>query len=890
MGLNLDLDHVALSALRKFDGQNHRNLTPGEIAQIAGRAGRHMNDGTFGVTGGADPLDAELIERLENHNFEPIRTLQWRNRAMDFSTLFALRESLREIPAMARLARARMADDVFALEAIAGDTELAPLANSPAAVALLWDVCQIPDYRKISASNHAELVGTLYKSLRTGNERIDEDWFAKQVAFSDRTDGDIDTLSNRLAHIRTWTFVSNRANWLKDPAHWQARTREIEDKLSDALHECLTQRFVDRRTSALVKGMRDKDELTAEVADDGAIKVENHYVGRLKGFRFVHDAESVEGINQKAARAAATQAVSRELGMRSRRVAAAKADAMKLTRKGLVLWRNEEIAEVTASDDPLKPTVTLLVDDTIAAPDREKLQARLDAWVVEIIGDKLKSLVEISKAEDVTGLARGIAYRMKENFGILKRETVAEEIKSLDQTARAQLRKYGVRFGAFNVFFPALLKPAPADLALSLWCLKNANTNGLSRDALPEPPRPGLTSVATDQTIPEAFYRAAGYHVCGPRAVRLDILERLADLIRPLLAWRQNKEPNAAAGTPPRGSTGDGGFLVLPEMMSILGCSPDELSNVLKSLGFWPDRRIVKPVAIAPAPVAAAPAAEEALAASSESGTPSEIPAEVVATPVEPTAPAETATAVEMAPAPAETAPQVMDVPAASTPTEAAPEEPKYEDVWRPRRPNQRAQGERAERTPRPDRAPRDRSRYRKPPGATDAPAEAGATVVAADGSPAAAPTTGPDGAPRRDGDRGPRRDGDQGSRRERGRGRDGGRDNNRRPNAEGPTAKPADGAVAGAPEARKPNDDRGSGRPGDRRDDRRGSGPNRGGDRPRRDGDRPRRDGDRDQSRGPKVVSAAPSKKSADPDSPFAALSVLREQLANRSKEKNSN
>ena len=859
MGLNLDLDHVALSALRKFDGQNHRNLTPGEIAQIAGRAGRHMNDGSFGVTGGADPMDADLIERLETHNFEPIRTLQWRNRDMDFSTLFSLRESLRDIPKMPRLARARMADDVAALETVASEPELASLANSRAAVELLWDVCQLPDYRKISASNHAELVATLYKSLRTGNERIDEDWFAKQVAFSDRTDGDIDTLSNRLAHIRTWTFVSNRANWLKDPAHWQARTREIEDQLSDALHERLTQRFVDRRTSALMKGMRDKDELTADIAEDGAINVESHYVGRLKGFRFIADGPSSEGVNLKAARSAAAQVVSRELGMRTRRVVAAKADAFKLTRKGQLLWRNEEIAEVVASEDPLKPTFNLLVDEGISTPDREKLQSRVDAWIAEMTADKLKALVDLSKAEDVTGLARGIAFRLRENFGILKRDTVADEIKALDQPARGQLRKYGVRFGAFNVFFPPLLKPAAADLALSLWCVKNASTSGLSRDALPEPPRAGLTSVAADAAIPDAYYRAAGYHLCGPRAVRLDILERLADLIRPLLAWRQPKDAGATPGTPPRGSTGDGGFLVLPEMMSILGCSPEELSAVLKSLGFLNDRRVVKPaVAVAASvPVEAVAAGVEAVATVDGAGA-----GEAMATPnVAVASVGEPVAAAEGGPKPA------GDVPVAAIgegETKAVvPEEPKYEDVWRPKRPHH-GRGERPAREPRQGDnkrdGNRDRSRYRKPvpaDGAVPVAAAAlGAGGVTADGAPVARDGQG------RPGDRGPRGDRN--------------RQGDRRPDRNAQTPRPADGGKpteAGAPRARD----------GERRDDRRGDRGNRGGDRPRGN------DRERDERRGPKVITASPSKKAADPDSPFAALSALREQLANRGKEKNS-
>ena len=279
MGLNLDVDHVAFSAVRKFDGQNFRNLTANEIGQIAGRAGRHMNDGTFGVTGNAESFDADLIERLETHNFDPVRVLQWRNRRLEFGSLDRLRDSLRAMPDETRLTRARMSDDVLALEAVSNDSEIAGFARSPAAVGRLWEVCQIPDYRKISSQNHAELVATIYKNLMGPEGHVPEDWFAKQVAFADRTDGDIDTLANRIAHIRTWTFVSNRADWLKDPVHWQERTRAIEDSLSDALHECLTQRFVDRKTSALMKGLRDKEELTAEIAEDGAINVENHYVG-----------------------------------------------------------------------------------------------------------------------------------------------------------------------------------------------------------------------------------------------------------------------------------------------------------------------------------------------------------------------------------------------------------------------------------------------------------------------------------------------------------------------------------------------------------------------------------------------------------------------------------
>ncbi len=656
MGLNLDVDHVAFSAVRKFDGQNFRNLMPSEVAQIAGRAGRHMNDGSFGVTGSCDPLDTDLVERLESHTFEPVRVLQWRNRELDFRTLDRLRESLRDIPNEQRLTRARTADDVLALEAVADDGELRDMAASPAAVKRLWDVCQVPDYRKISSQNHAELVSTLYKDLMGPNGVISDDWFAKQVAIADRTDGDIDTLSTRLAHIRTWTFVANRADWLKDPAHWQGRTRAIEDSLSDALHECLTQRFVDRRTSALMKGMRDKEEMSAEIAEDGAITVENHYVGRLRGFRFSPETQS-EGIHGKATRSAAAHVLSRELGLRARRVAAAAADAFKINRKGEVLWRGEEIARLDASDDPLKPLVVLLADEHLSGPDREKLQTRLNTWIGETAAEKLRPLMDLTKAEDVTGLARGIAFRLHEKFGAVKRDEIADDLKSLDQPARAQLRKYGVRFGAFNIYFPTLLKPAAAELILALWGLKSAASAGLAVEALPEPPRAGLTSVAADPLVPEAFYRACGYHVCGPRAVRFDMLERLADLIRPLLAWRLSRDPT---GKPPTGSTGDGGFTTTPEMMSILGCSPEELSHVLKALGFRLDQR--------PIPAAAAEPAMDAGAAPASDAT--EVAAGV---------PAELETAGgSLAAADTDGA-----VPVAAP---AAPASQKLQDVWRPRR------------------------------------------------------------------------------------------------------------------------------------------------------------------------------------------------------------
>ncbi len=714
MGLNLDVDHVAFAGMRKFDGQTHRDLTPAELAQIAGRAGRHMNDGTFGVTGTVEPFTTDIVERLETHTFDHVKSLQWRSRDLDVSSLDRLRDSLRRAPDEPRLARARMSDDTIALETVSADPDVAALATNPEAVARLWNVCQVPDYRKISSQDHAELVGTLYKFLMGPTGRIPVDWFASQVAFADRTDGDIDTLATRIAHIRTWTFVSNRGDWLDDPEHWQGRTRTIEDALSDALHECLTQRFIDRRTSALMRGLKDKDDLVAEIAQDGAVQVANHFVGRLQGFRFFPDTQA-EGIHGKAARSAATHVLAKELAMRARRVAAAKNDGFKL-RRGQILWRDEEVGRLEAGDDLLKPIVVLSADDAMSAGDKEKVQERLSAWATETIGERLKPLIEIANAKDLTGLARGIAFRLSEGMGVLRREAVAEEMRSLDQPARAQLRSYGVRFGAFNIYFPALLKPAAIELSFALWLLKHGAQSGLDPANPPALPRPGLTSVAVDPALPEAFYHVAGYHPCGSRAVRIDILERLADLIRPLVAWRADP---ANPSPPPKGATGDGGFRVMPEMMSILGCSSSDVGEILHKLGFRLER--VPPartgeqraaqasgtpaaeVAVAAEPVPApaeandaAGEADEAIEAVSEAAA--EMPGEALqadrdaagdTAPVEAT-PGDT-TAVE-AVSPVSAEPQREKTPERSEKVA----EPKLDEVWRPRR--QGRQSDRARR------------------------------------------------------------------------------------------------------------------------------------------------------------------------------------------------
>jgi len=598
MGLNLDVDHVAFASDRKFDGYQFRNLGPAELAQIAGRAGRATRDGTFGTTGRCAPFDEELVQRLESHAFDPISLLQWRNSDLDFSSIGALQASLAEIPTEQGLTRAPLAEDILVLEHAARDTDIRSMARDRGSVERLWEACQVPDYRKIAPANHAELVTTLYGFLmREG--KIPDDWFARQVAQADRPEGDIDSLSTRIAHVRTWTFVANRPDWLADPEHWQGITRAVEDKLSDALHERLTARFVDRRTSVLMRRLRENTTLESEISKTGDVTVEGHLVGRLEGFRFAAD-PSAGGSEAKALHAAAQKALAGEIEARAGKLSQAPDEQFVLTSDGTIRWTGDAVGKLTAGEEMLRPRVRILADEQLTGPAREQVQARLDLWLKAHIDKLLGPLSSLAAAEDVTGIARGVAYRLIEDLGVLERQKVADDVKSLDQNARATLRKYGVRFGAYHIYIPPLLKPAPRALAMQLYAVKNDTGDLRGLEDVQQLAASGRTSIAANKDIQKTLYRIAGYRVAGERAVRVDILERLADLIRPALAWRPN-----APGIKPPGALDGTGFTVTVGMTSLVGSSGEDFASILRSLGYRMDRKPKPPEA------PAAPAAGE---------------------------------------------------------------------------------------------------------------------------------------------------------------------------------------------------------------------------------------------------------------------------------------
>lgn len=547
MGLNLDIDHVAFAADSKFDGHQFRKLNPAEIGQIAGRAGRHLNSGTFGVTARVDPFDQELIEKIEGHSFEPLKLLQWRNAELDFASMDALRASLSVTPSRPGLTRVPAVEDELAFEILSRDPEIHDLAADPSMVARLWDVCQVPDYRKIAPANHAELCASIFRFLAKDGA-IPDDWFAGQLAYADRTDGDIDTLSNRIAHVRTWSFVANRPDWLRDAGHWQERTRDIEDRLSDALHECLTQRFIDRRTSVLMRRLRENTDLDLEIID-GDVRVEGQHVGHLRGFHFAPDPSSNGAADGKALRAAALKGLAGEYAARASKVAGAPDKDIILDDSGMLRWEGEIVARLAASDVLLYPRIDIICDDQLQASDKARVQERLERWLKLHVASVAEPLVQLQANDGLTGIARGIAFQLIENFGVLERKHVAEDLRNLDQDARRALRRCGVRFGAHSVFAPAMLKPAAVRLTRLIWALRNGGLISDVLDHLPQFSAQGLMSVALDQAVPRGYYAAIGFRICGKRAVRVDMLERLADQIRPLVAWKEPPQETPAPVT-----------------------------------------------------------------------------------------------------------------------------------------------------------------------------------------------------------------------------------------------------------------------------------------------------------------------------------------------------
>ncbi|MGL5446280.1 MAG: helicase-related protein, partial [Rhabdaerophilum sp.] len=538
----------------------------------------------FGTTGRCAPFEEDLIEAIEDHAFDPLTFAWWRNSALDFSSLAKLESSLARSSTGIDLIRTGKAEDEVTLEIASARPGIRSLASTREGVRRLWDLCQLPDYRKVSPNIHADLVVSLYEPImRKG--AIDADWFAREIQSCDRLDGDLDALAWRLAYMRTWSYCANRPDWLRDPVHWQNATRALEDRLSDALHEKLMQRFVDRRTSVLMRRLKENTLMDAEVTPTGDVIVEGQNIGRLAGFRFTPD-PNAEGNEAKALRATASKALGSEIEARAARLSTAGDEQFALSLDGIIRFIGEPIAALQAGAKVLEPRFVLLADEELAGIHREMVETRLGIWLKAHIAKHLGPLFGLESGEGSTGIARGIAFRLAENLGVLDRQIVSGDVRGLDQNARGELRKLGVRFGAHHLFLPALMKPGPRSLAAQLHVLATGGDDVGLKD-VSHLAYSGRTSIPLDPAIKPELYRIAGYRVAGPRALRIDILERLADLIRPAIAYR----PGITVGEPPAGAADGDAFVVTGAMTSLVGAAGQDFAEVLKALGYRSETR-----------------------------------------------------------------------------------------------------------------------------------------------------------------------------------------------------------------------------------------------------------------------------------------------------------
>jgi ATP-dependent RNA helicase SUPV3L1/SUV3 len=558
MGLNMDVDHVAFAGLRKFDGRRTRWLHAHEISQIAGRAGRFRSNGTFGVTGDCPDMDEDLVAAVENHHFEPVEAAEWRNSALDFSSLANLLRSLSAPPPSAGLKASEEALDETTLRRLIEDDEIARAAKNREKLHRLWEVCQIPDFRKTTLDEHLRLVRGVFEHLTGPEGVLAEDWISPQFKALDRADGDIDALATRLAGVRTLAYAANRPDWLADPGHWQAKTRALEDRLSDTLHEKLMQRFIDRRTSVLMRALHVRDEVLAGVADDGTVTVEGQYVGKLRGLRF-EPATGASALEDKALRAAAQRAVGPEVARRLGALAAAGDEAFGVLPDGAVLWRGEAAGKI-GGGRPFSPRV-ILFGELGPEPARERAARRLEAYLAAEAGRRLAPLARIEAAVAsgaLRGLARGVAHQLVEAGGLVDRRAVDPELRALSQAERRALRALGVRIGAFSVWLPALQHAQARQLACAFAEAEQPDWRASPGGLGPLPVPVSLRALA-----------ARGLRAVGALAAPVETLERLHGLLR------ANPAPKGGSSLP-------------PAALESLGWSEVEAAEILRGLGFAP--------------------------------------------------------------------------------------------------------------------------------------------------------------------------------------------------------------------------------------------------------------------------------------------------------------
>ena len=561
MGLNMDLENVFFSNLKKFDGKKLRKLNLSEIGQIAGRAGRYLNDGCFGITGNCGEINSEEVENLETHKFEEIRTINWRNSNLNFNNPESLLKSLDERPKKEWLRRIHECEDEKVLKHFLKDLSKYKITNNNKELRLLWECCQIPDFVKKTYGHHLEVVSKVFEFLKSSKGQITNRYMKEQLSHLDKLDGNVDSISNRIANVRTWSYVSNKINWVENQDYWIERTKLLEDKLSERLHEELTKSFIDKRASVLVRGLKQDTLFDTKIIDNKKVVIDKQYIGELKGLKLELDLKSgTLDTDIKSLKKAARQSISPEFQKRIEKIISG--GKIELKEDFKIYWEEFPIAKLLPSKDYLKPEFSLIVDDMIESPEQKKLQFFLENWVNEKINLILKSLIDLKNSKESKSNIRALSYQLYENNGVVKRENVIDYLNKLDQEERKNLRNIGVKFGRYHVYLYKLLKPEAVSLRLILW--KNYHQKYFDF----KPPKFGLNFLESKKPLNKNFMLICGFEKFDNFFVRIDILERLFIQI-----INSDKEKTKE-------------IMLVPEMLNLLGCNKDNFIKLIKKMNY----------------------------------------------------------------------------------------------------------------------------------------------------------------------------------------------------------------------------------------------------------------------------------------------------------------
>ncbi|MDC3174043.1 helicase-related protein [Candidatus Pelagibacter sp.] len=560
MGINMDLDHVFFSNLKKFDGKKLRRLSLSEIGQIAGRAGRYLNDGNFGITGDCKEITAEDVELLENHKFDEIKTLFWRNSNLNFNNQFSLINSLEEKPQMEWLRKINECEDEKALKYFIKDKSLTNLSLDKNILSLLWECCQIPDFVKKTYGNHYEVISNVFKFLISEKGQITNEYMRAQLMKLDKLEGNVDSLSNRIANVRTWSYVSNKNNWVENRDYWIEKTKYLEDKLSDRLHEELTKSFIDKRASVLARGLKQDMAFKTQILENNSVMIDDQFIGKINGLRLELDLKKgALETDIKSLKKAARQTIGPELKKRIDTIIETK--LIELNDDFKFYWNDFAIAKLSVGIDYLNPNIDLIIDDTVDQNEKNKLKDFISKWIQNKINTVLKNLVDLKNLKEKNSSIKALAYQLYENNGVLKREQVTEYLKTLGQNERKILREMGVKFGRYHVFLFQLIKPDAVSLRTLLW--KNFHQKYFNL----KPPTFGLNFLK-DQNSNKNFMLLCGFEKFENFYVRIDILERL---------FMQIISTNSKDGKE---------IKMIPEMLNLLGCSKDNFKKLLQMMGY----------------------------------------------------------------------------------------------------------------------------------------------------------------------------------------------------------------------------------------------------------------------------------------------------------------